>query len=270
MVLPYGYATLLAGLLLVLFAILFYVFWGLWHRRGRLSDIPLRSLPPVENLRTSLRRAAEMGEAVHLSPGVGAIDDRSSVAETLAGLEVVQGVARDALALGVPVHVTTNDGLVNLLAENSVQRALREAGHPAGLEAASELVAQQNRVAYAAGVMDRVGRPEVQGSVLVGSFTEELLLMGEVGARQTKFQVAGAVRPDAASFLPLVTDDFLLGEEIYAAGAYIDPKPARVVSLLAQDGIRMVLILLIVLGVILATMGILEGTLEFLFQMPSP
>ncbi len=264
----YGAATLLAGLLLVLFVGLFYAFWGMWHRKGRLSDVSLRPLPPVDTLRDSLHRAAEMGEKVHLSPGTGALHERNSVAETLAGLQLMQGTARDALALGVPVHVTTNDALVNLVAESSLQRALEEAGEPAGLEAESELVAQQFVPAYVAGVLEKLGRPEIQGNVLVGAFNEEMLLMGEVGALETTFQVAGAVRPAAASFLPLVTDDFLLGEEIYAVGAYFDPKPARVVSLLAQDGIRMVLILLIILGVILATLGVLDSTLGPLFNMP--
>jgi hypothetical protein len=268
MSLRFGSATILAVLLLVLFALFFFVFWFLWYRRGRLAEIVPRPLPPLEHLRAYLNRAAEMGESVHLSPGSGILHERSSVAETLAGLEVVAGVSRDALALGVPVHATADDAVVSLVNGNAVDRAHQAAGRPPGLAAESIWIAQQNPVAYAAGVMDVLSRPEVQGNVVVGALGEELLLLGEVGATECKFQLAGAARPGAAALLPLVTDDYLLGEEIYAAGAYLDPRPGRVVSLLAQDGIRMIVLLLIVLGVILATAGLLDSTLLPLFQMP--
>ncbi|MGC9025893.1 MAG: DUF6754 domain-containing protein, partial [Chloroflexia bacterium] len=134
------------------------------------------------------------------------------------------------------------------------------------VEVRGELLSQQDRVAYAAGVVDLLGRPEIQGNVMLGALGEELFLMGEVGARQTRFQVLGAARPSAAAFLPLVTDDYLLGEELYAAGAYLEPRPEHVVSLMAQDGIRMLLLGLILLGVLLATAGLLEGVLGPLFR----
>jgi|GEM_PF-491126 len=264
----FGSATILAILLLVLFALFFFVFWFLWYRRGRLAEISPRPLLPLERLRAYLNRAAEMGEAVHLSPGAGVLHERKSVAETLAGLEVVAGVARDALALGVPVHATADDAVVSLVNGNAVDRAHQLAGRPPGLAAESTWVAQQNPIAYAAGVMDVLSEPAVQGNVLVGAWDEELLLAGEVGATECKFQLAGAARPAAAALLPLITEDYLLGEEIYAAGAYLDPRPGRVVSLLAQDGIRMIVLLLIVLGVILATAGVLDTILLPLFQMP--
>jgi hypothetical protein len=268
MVPRFGTATVLAVLLLVLFALFFFAFWYLWYRRGRLTEIRPRPLPPLDRLHAFLNRAAEMGEAVHLSPGSGVLHERNSVAETLAGLEVVDGVAHDALALGVPVHATADDAVVSLVSGNAVDRGFRAAGHPPGLAAEAEWLAQQNPVAYAAGVMNILGRPEVQGNVIVGTLGDELLLMGEVGATACKFQLFGAARPAAASLLPLVTEDFLLGEEIYAAGAYLDPRPARVVGLLAQDAIRMVILLLILFGVIFATLGVLDATLLPFFQMP--
>lgn len=264
----FGSATFLAVLLLVLFALSFFIFWFLWYRRGRLAEVMPRPLPPLERLRAYLNQAAEMGEEVHLSPGSGILHERNSVAETLAGLEVVAGVSREALALGVPVHATADDAVVSLVNGNAVDRAHQLAGRPPGLAAESTWVAQQNPVAYAAGVMGVLSRPEVQGNVVVGALGEELLLLGEVGATECKFQLAGAARPAAAALLPLVTDDYLLGEEIYAAGAYLDPRPGRVVSLLVQDGIRWIVLLLIVLGVILATAGFLDSILLPLFQMP--
>lgn len=269
MTLRFGGATILAGLLLLLFCLLFYFFWVLWQRRGRLADIVLRRLRPAEVLRSLLHRAAEMGDGIHLSPGRGAIHDPSTIAETMAGLDVLQATAKEALAVGVPVRATSSDSLVAALVENRLEQAWKAAGRPE-VEVRGELLAQQDRVAYAAGVTDLLGRPEIQGNVMLGTLGEEVLLMGEVGAHQTRFQVAGAARPVAATFLPLFTDDYLLGEELYAAGAYLEPRPERVVSLMAQDGIRMLLLSLILLGTILATAGVLEGILGPLFQGTVP
>ncbi|MBN1484458.1 MAG: hypothetical protein JXA37_07020 [Chloroflexia bacterium] len=270
MTLRFGGATLLAVLLLGLFSIIFVTFWVLWYRRGRIKQVSLRPLEPIEALRTALRRAAEMGETVHLSPGGGSLHQADSAAETLAGLAALRGVAEEALSLGVPVQASSNDALVNVMAEKALSLAMYEAGQPAGLRTESRFVAQQNPLAYAAGVMDTLGQPDVQANVLIGSFGEEILLMGEIGAEQTSFQVIGATRLLSMPFLPLLTQEFLLGEEVYAAPAYLKQSPVRMVGILVQDGIRMVLLLLIVLGVILATVGALERTLGFLLQMPLP
>jgi len=266
----FGGAALLALLFLILFTALPFAFSALWLRRRRLADLYLRPLPPIESLKTSLRRAAEMGEAVHLSPGTGTLHQRGSAGETLAGLEVLRGVAKEAMSLGVPVRATCNDALVNVAVEKALAEALKTIGNPPGLEPKNLLVAQHDPVAYAAGVVDTLSQPDLQGNVLMGAAGEELLLIGEVGTRETTFQVLGAARPAAASLLPLLTKDFLLGEEIYAAAAYLDPKPNRLMSLLTQDGVRMVLLVLIALGVILATVGILDRSLGLLFRMPMP
>ncbi len=266
MAFPYGGATILAVFLLLTFTALFF-FLLVWLRRGRLAETVLRPLPAIDLIRSALRRAAEMGEAVHVSPGTGALHDGASAAETLAGLQTVQGVAREALALGVPVQVTTNDAVVNMLSGHNLELAKEAAGNPPGLQAESLLVAQQNPIAYAAGAISTLGQTEVQGNVAVGTFGEELLLIGEVGARKTNFQVAGAARPLAAAILPLITNHFLLGEEIFAAGAYLSPRPARTVSLRVQDYIRGLLIMLILLGVILATLGIADAVLGPLFRL---
>ncbi len=265
----FGGATILAILFLVLFATMLYL-WILGYRRGRFQEVRPHPLPPMEALRAYLRRAAEMGDTVHLSPGGGTLDRRAGVAETLAGLEAVDGVTRDALALGVPLRVTTNDALVNVVAENLLERGWQGAGRPAEVEVSSLMAAQQDPIAYAASVVETLGRPDIQGNVIVGDLAEELLLIGEVGANQTRFQVLGAVRPAAISFLPLVTDHYLIGEEVFSVGAYLDPKPSRLFSLLAQDGLRMILLLLILLGVLLATLGGLEQTIGRLFLMPVP
>jgi hypothetical protein len=263
----FGPATVLAVLMIALFASLYYIFRTLWFRERRLDDLTLRPLPAIESLRSFLRRAAEMGEAVHLSPGTGGLHLRGSAAETLAGLDAVNAVAKEALSLGVPVWVTTNDALVSLVATQSLAHRLEESGQLSGTEAQCALLAQQDPLAYAAGVLEVLGRERFQGNVLIGAFGEEFLLMGQVGATETAYQVVGAARPAAASFAPLLTPEFLLGEEIYAAGTYLDRTPPRVVSLLAQDGIRMLVIVLIIVGVVLATFGVLPGTLGYLFRM---
>ena len=67
---------------------------------------------------------------------------------------------------------------------------------------------------------------------------------------------------DAEHQLPffITTCDYtLIGEELYAASAYLSRKPELVGSLRAQDVGKLLIMLLIVLGTLLVTLGVLQG-----------
>jgi hypothetical protein len=47
----------------------------------------------------------------------------------------------------------------------------------------------------------------------------------------------------------------LLGEEIYAAGAYLQQKPAHLGSLMSQDAMRWLVFLIILIGIIFSSLS---------------
>lgn len=88
---------------------------------------------------------------------------------------------------------------------------------------------------------------------MVGHLDDEYLLLGEPGARRDIVQVAGSDALSAQPFVLATSDRALLGEELYAAGAYLSREPAQVASLYVQDVLRGLAVVAIVIGILLKT-----------------
>jgi hypothetical protein len=88
---------------------------------------------------------------------------------------------------------------------------------------------------------------------MVGHFGDEYLLMGEVAARREVAHVGGSSNPNALPFIYLSADQTLMGEEIYAAGAYLQQRHSHIGSLMAQDAIRWLIVFTIFGGILYHT-----------------
>lgn len=233
----------------------------LFIRRADLgARLQLRPLSGYEALRTLLSRAAETGRPVHISVGTGGINTPHT-AETLAGLETLQFLATRAAVGSIPPIVTVNDPAVLPLAQDQVRRAFTREGYPEEYDPRRvRLIApavNNNNLPYAVGVMDVLAHENVFANVMVGSFGDEFLLMAEPPAQKATPQIGGATAPDVLPFVFTSVEHPLLGEEIYVGGAYLSHKPAHVASLLAQDLVRAVIVLLLILGAILRIAGVI-------------
>jgi hypothetical protein len=236
-------------------------------RRGR--EATLRPIGGFETARRAVARAAEAGQPLHLAPGSGAVGESGTpTAETLAGLTLVDALGHQAALTGAPLLVTTDDAITHPLTENVIQSGyaaagrLEEAplvgriagrtveGHGQGVR----LLAHRDPLAYAAMAGDMIEHEGVMHSITSGGFGPEYLLLGEAQARAGVPAVAGATNPQALATMVISADQTLIGEEIYGAGAYLSRAAAHLASLQTQDLVRMLLIVLIVLGVLAATL----------------
>jgi hypothetical protein len=218
--------------------------------RGKMADV--RLIPGFRLLRAAAQGAIETGRPVHVGLGRGAIWG-AGAADSLAGLEVLESVAAQTAPLGSPPIVTTGDATLLPLAEDAVRRACRRP--PAGVARPASDVRwlSPTPAAYAAGVAGVLADENVQLNAMVGAFGDEYLLLAEAGIRCQGCQVGGASDPAVLPFVYATSDEALLGEEIYAAGAYLSGKPWHLASLWAQDLVRWIVVLAI-LGVVLANM----------------
>jgi hypothetical protein len=97
--------------------------------------------------------------------------------------------------------------------------------------------------------------------MLVGGFQQELLLPGEEAAQRDLPQLAGSTNTQALPLMILSTPATLIGEEIYAAEAYLAPPGPAQARLLTQDLLRTIVILLLILG-------LLYQLLQLIFALP--
>jgi hypothetical protein len=69
----------------------------------------------------------------------------------------------------------------------------------------------------------------------MGYFMAESLLLAEVGATTGAIQIAGTEQESQLPFFFTSCDYTLIGEELYAAGAYLSKEPMLLSTLKVQD-----------------------------------
>lgn len=216
------------------------------RERGRPA---LRAIPGYEILREYLGEATESGRSVHVSMGTGGIGN-GATAESLAGLTVLEYVAAHSTAVGLETVVTVSDPSLLPVAQDVIRDACAAQGYPEAYDPACVRFISSDKVAYAAGVMDILAHAGVSGNVMVGRFGDEFLLMSEVGARNELSQIGGTASPQILPFVYASMDHTLIGEEIFAAGAYLLGKTTHLASLAAQDWLRTAIIVTILIGIL--------------------
>ena len=100
-------------------------------------------------------------------------------------------------------------------------------------------------------------REKPGANLLLGMFYAESLVLAETGASVGAIQIAGT---DAISQLPFFVtacDYTIIGEELYAASAYIGREPTLLGSLKGQDSSRWSASRSSCLGVLFMTLGVL-------------
>lgn len=246
--------------LLSLFAVLLVALLSLLHHArviGGKRPVERRPLPALNLVRRALERGAETGRAIHVSPGSGSIGSRATTAATVAGLLAAERVATEAAFNGAPVLASSGDAVAHLAQRGFLRQAYVQAGFGQDYDPVNvQLLAQQDPMAYASGVTTIYGRQRLEASQMIGNFGEEFLLAGEVGAQGGVPQLAGATATTPQPLIYLTCDNALIGEEIFAAEAYLSRATAPQARLLTQDVLRSVVIIAIVVVMLFGLFGL--------------
>jgi hypothetical protein len=237
--------------LILVFLLTFLVALVVSWRQVRWNVRPdLRSIPAFDALRGITARAIEAGRSLHVSLGVGGITG-DTTADSLAGLSALEYLSGQSAAIGSPPIVTLADPTLLPLAQDVMRRPFSENRGGVTSTVGSVRWISSEPAAYAAGVIGILDGEDVDASVMIGSFGDEYLLMGEVASRRGIVQIGAASDPNVLPFVFATADETLLGEDMYTAGAYLLNKPWHIASLLAQDFMRWVIVVVIVVFVVL-------------------
>ena len=219
-------------------------------RRGRAPQ--LRPISAFDALQGQLGRGVETGRAAHISIGVGGIVGEETLV-TLAGASIVDSLAQEAADTGASPVVTVADGTALILAQDMLRHPYTRRGDISGYDPLDVQMLGMQPFQYAAGAMDLLAHSQPVSNAMVGSFGPEVGLIAAEGAKQGLVQVAGSTDVRALAVLQPSVDHVLVGEEIFAVGAYIDRRPGHLARLQAQDLARYILIGVIVLAALLRT-----------------
>lgn len=212
--------------------------------RGRKGPAPqVRPLPAFQDLWDETGVAAESGGAIHIALGSGGLSGEDAVT-SLAGLQVLEALADAAVSYTPPI-VTVGDPTLLPLAQDTLRRAYERNGLAALYDPGRVRFVAPSPVAYAAGAAHVVATESITASTMYGAFGAEVSLITDAGARRDLPQLAAAAAPHALGALYPAIDRLAVGEELYAAGAQMTGERRYLVSLVAQDVLRVILVLVI-------------------------
>lgn len=242
------------GFILTVFVILSAAIF--YHiRRARAGNLPyLRRLAGVDAIEEAIGRATEMGKPVVFSPGIAGLSGEYG-AQTFAALEILGHVARTAARYDTRIIVGIRVPEVLPIAEEIVRSACQAEGKPDRYNPDDIRFLSSAQFAYAAGVMGIMEREKPGCAFLIGGFWAESLMFAEVGNAVGAIQIAGTANLHQIQFFVAACDYTLIGEEIFAVGAYFSQDPIRRGSIAGQDFGKIVAIVLILIGVLVSTFG---------------
>ena len=232
---------------LLFFIVLFFTI-NQAHRGRRWT---FRKIPGLVAIEEAIGRATEMGKGVLYIPGVQDIDDIQTIASMILLAQVSRLTAKYETKLSVP----TNSPAVYTVADEVVKSGYQDVGRADAHQSDMVRYLTSEQFAYVAAVNGIMLRERPAANLLLGAFFAESLLLAETGHSIGAIQIAGTANVHQMPFFVVACDYTLIGEEYYAASALLSNDALLLGSLKAADTVKLVLILVIALGCILATLG---------------
>jgi hypothetical protein len=235
------------GMLVAFFA---FVLINVW-RASRGTKFFIRHLAPVTAMEEAIGRATEMGRPVLYVPGIEEVED----IQTIASMMILERIAEKTATYDVQLRVPTRTPFVLAVADEVVRTGCMAAGRPDAYRAENLQFISTEQFAYCAGVNGIILREKPAANLYLGRFFAESLIFAETGFAAGSIQIAGTAEVTQLPFFIAACDYTLIGEEFFAAGAYLSQDPSLLSTLKAADWAKIFLVSLLLIGAILETMG---------------
>jgi len=220
-----------------------------WAKSGK--DLFIRKINGLDEVEEAVGRATEMGKPVLFIPGINEIDE----IETIAGLSILGRIARITARYDTPLLVPVRYPMVLAAGQEVVEQAYIEEGKPDAYNRDIVRYVAGEQFAFTATVNGTMMRERPATNVYMGAFYAESLLLAETGNAAGSIQIAGTAQPAQLPFFIAACDYTLMGEELYAASAYLSREPLLLGGLKGQDWIKMLIIAAIIIGIVLISFG---------------
>lgn len=212
---------------------------------GRLPFI--RRIPGLNAIDEAVGRATEMGRPILFSPGLRGLD-----IITLQALSVASYVGKTAVRYGTRLIIPVCDSQIMPITEQMMREVYASEGKPEEYREDDIRYLSDRQFAYAAGVTGILHRERVAASFLFGMFFAESLILAENGQAVGAIQIAGTPDLMQIPFFVVTCDYTIIGDEYYAASAYLSRDPTQLGSLVGQDISKTVILALVIAGMVLS------------------
>ncbi len=230
-------------LAVILFATLFGVLIFYFTQKAKSQrDLFIRKIAGLSAVEEAVGRATEMGRPVLFVPGLSGMSDIATIAAVNLLSEVAKKIAQYDSKLVVP----NTDPIVYTVAREIVKEAYVSAGRPDAFNPDSVFYITDSQFAFAAAVDGIMVREKPATNFFCGYFYAESLILAETGAQTGAIQIAATDAVMQLPFFITACDYTLMGEELYAASAYLSREPLLLGALKGQDYGKLLIIALLI------------------------
>lgn len=242
---PYFVADRIVMFISIIFLSATLIFYTRAAERG--EAFFLRPIPALKAVEEAVGRSTEMGRPILYVPGIQDMDQ----VETVAGVVVLGHVAKMTARYETSLNVPVSRSIVMKAARESCRDAYTVEGRPDMFNEDMVHYLTDDQFAYAAGVNGIMVREKPAACMYMGKFYAESLILAETGNSIGAIQIAGTASQAQIPFFVTACDYTLIGEEFFAASAYLSQKPELIGGVKGQDMIKLFVIAAIVLSTIL-------------------
>lgn len=246
----------------LIFVLAFGFLTVLFVRKARAGhDLYVRPLAGIDAVDDAIGRATEMGRPILYLMGAGTAADIATIASFTILARVSKKVAEYQTSLIVPCY----DPIVMSIAQDIVKTGFSDAGRPDAYKDDMVFFITQSQFAYVAAVNGIMIRDLPATNLYMGKFYAESLIFAETGALAGSIQIAGTDEVAQLPFFVVACDYTLIGEELFAASAYLGREPLLLGTLKAQDYAKAAVLILAVVGLLAVNVGH-EANLDWLLK----
>jgi hypothetical protein len=230
------------------------VFYMMIKTREGMYLPKVRRLNGLDAIEEAIGRATEMGRPVHFAPGIAGVTDQSAP-QTMAAMEILAHTTDLVARYDNEMVVSIRTADLFPIAQEVTRQRFIAAGKPDMFKETTVQFFSSEQFAYSARCMGFITREKVAANIMMGAFWAESLLIAEAGASVGAIQVAGTANLHQIPFLVAACDYTLIGEELYAGGAYLSQDKVKLGSIAGQDYLKVASIALVLLGALAVTFG---------------
>lgn len=218
---------------------------------ARRCEFFLRKIAGLDAVDEALGRCTEMGKPALFVHGLSGVSDVA----VIASVNILGRMARRVAEYDSALLVVNNDPVVYSLSSEVVREGFVEAGRPDRFREDHIFMVASRQFPYVAAVAGIMAREQPAANFFMGYFYAESLILAESGAVTGAIQIAGTDAFTQLPFFVTTCDYTLMGEELYAASAYLSREPKLMGTLRGQDIGKAFLIVVLFVGTIMATMN---------------
>lgn len=232
--------------ILFVLALVFFILFNIRRARGA-KGLFIRRIAGLNAIDEAIGRATEMGKPVLMVPGIGDLDQIGVQAQALM---IFSHITKVAAKFANPIRLCVANAATYTMAQEIIRDVYQSEGLIEAYDPDSVQFVSDRQFAFAAGVSGMIHREKVAACFLMGAFYAESLIFAETANGVGAIQVASSTQNTQTPFFIAACDYVLIGDEFYAASAYLSREPVLVGSLVGQDWCKILVATMLILGVL--------------------